>query len=123
MRTLLSEAGVHVADADAAASAPFHVFLGGDGSEPADFAQKRVDAIALWVPVGEGPVAGLDRLCTAPAAAVATFALGEPGARNAALFIIAALASAGDFGRREFLDSFRARQTQTVLGQTLPDLK
>ncbi len=52
---------------------------------------------------------------------VATFAIGEAGAVNAALFAAAMLAQ-GDEGLRERLDLFRANQTAAVLNASLPDL-
>ena len=52
---------------------------------------------------------------------VATFAIGEAGATNAALFAAAMLAHQ-DTGVRARLDAFRARQTQTVLEARLPEL-
>ena len=50
---------------------------------------------------------------------VATFAIGEAGAANAALFAIALLANQ-DNGLAQKLADFRARQTQSVLAMTLP---
>jgi 5-(carboxyamino)imidazole ribonucleotide mutase len=53
---------------------------------------------------------------------VATFAIGEAGAVNAALFAIALLANEDD-ALRARLDAFRAAQTQTVLDMTLPEVE
>ncbi|HET9113919.1 MAG TPA: AIR carboxylase family protein, partial [Burkholderiales bacterium] len=51
---------------------------------------------------------------------VATFAVGEAGAANAALFAVALLAAASpELGRK--LADFRQDQTQTVLDMRLPD--
>ena len=50
---------------------------------------------------------------------VATFAIGEAGAANAALFAISLLANQ-DNGLAQKLADFRARQTQSVLAMTLP---
>jgi len=50
---------------------------------------------------------------------VATFAIGEAGAANAALFAAAMLASTDD-GLREKLHDFRARQTRAAQSMTLP---
>jgi 5-(carboxyamino)imidazole ribonucleotide mutase len=50
---------------------------------------------------------------------VATFAIGEAGAANAALFAAAMLAES-DSELAERLDSFRAEQHQSVLEMTLP---
>jgi 5-(carboxyamino)imidazole ribonucleotide mutase len=52
---------------------------------------------------------------------VATFAIGEPGATNAALFAIAQLALT-DPALAEKLTAYRAAQTAKVLAKTLPDL-
>lgn len=51
---------------------------------------------------------------------VATFAIGEAGAANAALFAAAMLAR-GDAALSQRLDDFRARQTGTALAMTLPE--
>ena len=50
---------------------------------------------------------------------VATFAIGNAGAANAALFA-AALLAAGDDAVREALDAFRARQTEDVAANADP---
>ena len=50
---------------------------------------------------------------------VATFAIGEAGAANAALFAVSLLANQ-DAALAQNLADFRARQTQTVLDMTLP---
>ena len=50
---------------------------------------------------------------------VATFAIGEAGAANAALFAVSLLAN-HDAALAQKLADFRARQTQTVLDMTLP---
>lgn len=50
---------------------------------------------------------------------VATFAIGEAGAANAALFAIAMLAN-GSPDLLQKLTAFRQKQTQTVLDMTLP---
>ena len=52
---------------------------------------------------------------------VATFAIGEAGAANAALFAVSLLAN-HDAALAQKLADFRARQTQTVLDMTLPAL-
>lgn len=50
---------------------------------------------------------------------VATFAIGEAGAANAALFAVALLAH-GDEALARKLDDFRARQSESVHAMTLP---
>ncbi len=52
---------------------------------------------------------------------VATFAIGEAGAANAALFAVSLLANQ-DAELAQKLADFRAAQTQTVLEMTLPDV-
>lgn len=72
----------------------------------------------LGVPVQSRALQGLDSLLSMvqmPAGVpVATFAIGEAGARNAALFA-AALLAGEDAGVRGKLEAFRARQTAAVL--------
>ena len=53
---------------------------------------------------------------------VATFAIGEAGAANAALFAVAMLAR-GDPRLEKKLADFRARQTATLRGKSLPPRK
>jgi len=50
---------------------------------------------------------------------VATFAIGEAGAANAALHVVANLATT-DPALRQRLDAFRARQTEAARAMTLP---
>jgi 5-(carboxyamino)imidazole ribonucleotide mutase len=50
---------------------------------------------------------------------VATFAIGQAGATNAALLAIAILANHRP-ALRDRLQQFRAEQTQHILGETLP---
>ena len=77
----------------------------------------------LGVPVQSRALQGLDSLLSIvqmpKGVPVATFAIGEAGAANAALFAAAMLA-AGDAEVAARLDAFRMRQTDTVLGQQLP---
>ena len=78
----------------------------------------------VGVPVPLSRLDGLDSLLSIvqmPAGVpVATFAIGEAGAANAALFAVAMLART-DPGLARKLDDFRAAQTDRVLGLTLPD--
>lgn len=76
----------------------------------------------LGVPILSKALRGLDSLlsivqmpCGVP---VATFAIGKPGATNAALFAVACLANS-DPELKKKLDNFRKRQTQSVLEQEL----
>jgi len=79
----------------------------------------------LAVPMPSKHLQGLDSLLSMvqmPAGIpVATFAIGEAGATNAALFAVAMLAL-NDAELAKKLDDFRARQTKKVLAKTLPDL-
>ncbi|HYG09685.1 MAG TPA: 5-(carboxyamino)imidazole ribonucleotide mutase [Pyrinomonadaceae bacterium] len=77
----------------------------------------------LGVPVKSRALKGLDSLLSIvqmPAGIpVGTLAIGEAGARNAALLAVAILANE-DADLRERLRRFRDEQTQTVLDSTLP---
>ena len=78
----------------------------------------------LGVPMPSRHLQGLDSLLSTvqmPAGIpVATFAIGEAGAANAALFAIAVLALVNPTLDAK-LSAFRAAQTERVLGLTLPD--
>ena len=83
-------------------------------------AQPRIE-----VPVQSRALSGKDSLLSIVqmprGVPVATFAIGEAGAANAALFAVAMLANTdADLARR--LDEFRAQQTQSVLEMQLPTL-
>ena len=74
------------------------------------------------VPVQSRALSGLDSLLSIVqmprGIPVATFAIGEAGAANAALFAVAMLANEDpDLAAR--LDAFRARQTEKVLAMQL----
>lgn len=77
----------------------------------------------LGVPVQSKALSGLDSLLSIaqmPAGVpVATFAVGAPGAVNAALFAASMLA-ADDAAVRARLDAFRSAQTEKVLAQPDP---
>ena len=78
----------------------------------------------LGVPMPSKHLQGLDSLLAMVqmprGVPVATFAIGEAGAANAALFAIAMLALADkDLAKR--LTDFREQQTQAVLSAKLPD--
>ena len=77
----------------------------------------------LGVPVLSKALQGVDSLLSIvqmpygiPAA---TFAIGEPGAKNAALFAVAMLANE-DAGLQKKLDAFRSAQTARVMDLKLP---
>jgi 5-(carboxyamino)imidazole ribonucleotide mutase len=77
----------------------------------------------LGVPVPSKYLKGQDSLLSIvqmpKGVPVATFAIGEAGAANAALFAIAQLAI-NDEQLATKLDAFRKRQHQTVVEMTLP---
>ena len=79
----------------------------------------------LAVPMPSKHLQGLDSLLSMvqmPAGIpVATFAIGEAGAVNAALFTVAMLAL-GDAELAKKLANFRISQSEKVLAKTLPDL-
>ena len=76
----------------------------------------------LGVPMESKALHGLDSLLSTvqmPAGIpVATLAIGEPGAKNAALFAVAILALE-DSALRQRLASYRQQQTQAVIDATL----
>lgn len=77
----------------------------------------------LGVPMESASLKGLDSLLSMvqmPAGIpVATFAIGKPGAINAALFAAAMLAL-GDAKTKKAVDDYRAAQTEKVLKAQLP---
>ena len=94
---------------------------GGAAHLPGMLAAKTTVPI-LGVPVQSRALNGMDSLLSIVqmprGIPVATFAIGEAGAANAALFAVALLAADNaDLARA--LEAFRARQTQTVLDMTL----
>lgn len=96
-------------------------------------ATSRAGGIAGWqarlgpnplivVPVPKSPADGLRLLQAVTEAGCATVALGEAGARNAALLAVAIIATNGAAKLRKSLDVFRGRQTATVRRTRLPSL-
>ena len=81
----------------------------------------------LGVPVKSRTLQGVDSLLSIvqmPAGIpTATFAVGEAGAINAALFAISMLASCGDSLLLEKLKAFRSKQQQAIETTELPTLK
>jgi len=79
----------------------------------------------LAVPIPSKHLQGLDSLLSMVqmpgGIPVATFAIGEAGATNAALFAVSMLAL-NDSGLAQKLVDFRAEQTRKILSKTLPDL-
>jgi 5-(carboxyamino)imidazole ribonucleotide mutase len=78
----------------------------------------------LGVPMPSKHLQGLDSLLSTvqmpKGIPVATFAIGDSGAANAALFAIAMLALS-DAGLATKLADFRMKQAETVAKATLPD--
>ncbi|RYU61889.1 5-(carboxyamino)imidazole ribonucleotide mutase [Methylolobus aquaticus] len=95
---------------------------GGAAHLPGMLAAKT-EVPVLGVPVPSRHLQGLDSLYSIvqmpKGIPVATFAIGEAGAANAALFAIAILATR-DEGLATRLRDFRAQQTASVLNMELP---
>ena len=95
---------------------------GGAAHLPGMLAAKTTVPV-LGVPVPGRHLHGMDALHSIVqmprGIPVATFAIGEAGAANAALFAVAMLAGE-DAALRAKLDAFRARQTAAARGMTLP---
>jgi 5-(carboxyamino)imidazole ribonucleotide mutase len=95
---------------------------GGAAHLPGMLAAKTTVPV-LGVPVRSSALSGVDSLCSIVqmprGVPVATFAIGEAGAANAALFAVAMLGLA-DEGLRGRLDAFRARQSEAALASRLP---
>ena len=81
----------------------------------------------LAVPVKSRTLNGVDSLLSIvqmPAGIpTATFAIGEAGAKNAALFAIAQIAAFGDEQLAEKLADFRSEQRTKIEAEILPDLE
>jgi 5-(carboxyamino)imidazole ribonucleotide mutase len=97
----------------------------GGAAHLAGILAARTELPVLAVPMPSKYLQGLDSLLATVqmpgGIPVATFAIGEAGATNAALFSVALLAlDDADLARK--LSDFRARQTAGVLAKTLPDL-
>lgn len=111
--------------AEAAAERGLRAIIAGAGGAahlPGMVAAKTTIPV-LGVPVKSRSLDGLDSLLSIaqmPAGIpVATFAIGEAGAKNAALFAVALLA-AGDEALAKKLTRFRTTQTKTVLKNPNP---
>jgi len=95
---------------------------GGAAHLPGMLAAKTTVPV-LGVPVASRHLQGVDSLYSIvqmpKGVPVATFAIGNAGAANAALFAVAMLA-ANDPALRAQLDAFRARQTAAAEAMTLP---
>lgn len=95
---------------------------GGSAHLPGMLAAKTIVPV-LGVPVPTRHLKGLDSLLSIvqmpKGVPVATFAVGEAGAANAALFAVALLARTDERLARK-LDAFRVRQTRSVRAMKLP---
>jgi len=97
---------------------------GGAAHLPGMLAAKTIVPV-LGVPVQSKALSGVDSLYSIAqmpkGIPVATFAIGEAGAANAALFAVAMLANENP-QIATLLNTFRERQTQSVLDMKLEDL-
>jgi 5-(carboxyamino)imidazole ribonucleotide mutase len=97
---------------------------GGAAHLPGMLAAKTIVPV-LGVPVQSKALSGVDSLHSIvqmpKGIPVATFAIGEAGAANAALFAVAMLAN-HDAALNERLRAFRQAQTDKVLAMTLPEV-
>ena len=95
---------------------------GGAAHLPGMLAAKTVVPV-LGVPVASRHLQGVDSLHSIvqmpKGVPVATFAIGQAGAANAALFAVAILASTDDALRAQ-LEAFRAEQTAAARAMALP---
>ncbi|MCT9812883.1 5-(carboxyamino)imidazole ribonucleotide mutase [Acidovorax sp. Be4] len=111
--------------AEAAADRGLKAIIAGAGGAahlPGMIAAKTVVPV-LGVPVASRHLQGVDSLHSIvqmpKGIPVATFAIGQAGAANAALFAVALLASE-DPALRAKLEAFRAEQTAAARAMTLP---
>ncbi len=111
--------------AEAAAGRGLKAIIAGAGGAahlPGMLAAKTTVPV-LGVPVASKHLSGVDSLHSIvqmpKGIPVATFAIGQAGAANAALFVVAMLATA-DPALCARLDAFRARQTEVARATTLP---
>ncbi len=116
-----------LAYAAAAAGRGIKTLIGaaGGAAHLAGVLAAKTELPVLAVPMPSKHLQGLDSLLSMVqmpgGIPVATFAIGEAGATNAALFTVAMLAlSDPDMAKK--LSAFRKRQTEKVLAKTLPDL-
>lgn len=97
---------------------------GGAAHLPGMLAAKTIVPV-LGVPVQSKALSGVDSLHSIvqmpKGIPVATFAIGEAGAANAALFAVAMLAN-HDAALSERLQKFRQQQSAKVLAMTLPEV-
>jgi 5-(carboxyamino)imidazole ribonucleotide mutase len=113
--------------AEAAAGRGLRAIIAGAGGAahlPGMLAAKTTVPV-LGVPVQSKALSGVDSLHSIvqmpKGIPVATFAIGEAGAANAALFAVAMLANENP-ALNVKLQAFRQAQTEKVLGMTLPEV-
>ena len=113
--------------AASAAGRGMQVLIGaaGGAAHLAGVLAAKTQIPVLGVPMPSKHLMGLDSLLSMVqmpgGIPVATFAVGEAGATNAALFAISILALTCPETAKK-LDDFRLRQTEKVLAKSLPDL-
>lgn len=114
--------------AEAAAGRGLQAIIAGAGGAahlPGMIAAKTVVPV-LGVPVQTKALSGVDSLHSIvqmpKGVPVATFAIGQAGAANAALFAVALLAN-HDAQLRQKLEAFRAEQTAAARAMTLPPVE
>jgi len=112
--------------AETAASRGLKVIIAGAGGAahlPGMLAAKTIIPV-LGVPAPSKYLKGVDSLHSIvqmpKGIPVATFAIGEAGAINAALFAVSLIAANGDAALADKLQDYREQQRQTALGMTLP---
>ena len=113
--------------AEAAAQRGLKAIIAGAGGAahlPGMLAAKTIVPV-LGVPVQSKALSGQDSLLSIvqmpKGIPVATFAIGEAGAANAALFAVALLAT-GDPALARRLDDFRRAQSEKVMAMKLPEV-
>ena len=113
--------------AETAGGRGLHAIIAGAGGAahlPGMLAAKTTVPV-LGVPVQSKALSGVDSLHSIvqmpKGIPVATFAIGEAGAANAALFAVAMLAN-HDAALNERLQQFRANQSAKVLAMKLPEV-
>jgi 5-(carboxyamino)imidazole ribonucleotide mutase len=113
--------------AEGAADRGMKVLIGaaGGAAHLAGVLAAKTELPVLAVPMPSKHLGGFDSLLAMVqmpgGIPVATFAIGEAGATNAALFAVSMLALS-DAGMAKKLSNFRTKQTEKVLSKTLPEV-
>ena len=115
--------GEYIREAEAGGVQVFIVGAGG-AAHLAGVIAAKTQLPVLGVPLQSKSLQGLDSLLSIvqmpKGIPVATFAIGEAGAVNAALFAVAILANT-DLQIKKRLDSFREQQTKSAAAMQLPE--